>query len=582
MPQSNKVQLKVVQKSAFPGKAHFSSGTAKVGSLVPIMFDELIPNTTVDVKMAIAASLPPLAADTYMNVDYCVEAFFVPMRLCYAGLESFFTQNPDNQIYANSDGVQVGKAQFVLPRVLVNFAEDSDGNSDADFFASPHTLFDYFNYWVDDSLSGSSGYVPINPLHYVAYNLIWDNWYRNTLVQRSAFAKPAGWNTDLNPSSAPFVTLPYSSYNVTYGSISLSAGELAETSSAANSPGGTSIQAHPSTCFADGHPFWWLRQRNFGYDYFTNSWPNPQLGTEPLVTPDAEGRISISGIRGANSLKQWEEVGLFCPRLTEACHARYGAHLADSIAQRPICLGSARYPVYSKSIDVQGSNSGNINPMSATAGSQVARGYATGTEHIIDSFTAQEPGYLFILGSLVPSVVYSTGVDRINTRYMYNLEGQRVEMADPMLQNTGNQPIFKEELDGVIPLVSGFNPVSRRVFSYTDRYADFMVKRNSTHGLLRLTNPNGTSYALNMFAAQRAFSGQSAPSMGSAFLEIPTNYLDNVTAVRSQLSSYGYWYECGFMYRVSQPLADYSVPSLQNPAYEHGDTVTVHRGGFRF
>lgn len=256
MPQSNKVQLKVVQKSAFPGKAHFSSGTAKVGSLVPIMFDELIPNTTVDVKMAIAASLPPLATDTFMNVDYCVEAFFVPMRLCYSGLESFFTQNPDNEIYANSDGVQVGKAQFVLPRVLVSLAEGGDGDiSDGELFSQPHTLFDYFGYFLDSSLSGLSGYIPINPLHYVAYNLIWDNWYRNTLVQRSAFAKPAGWNPDLTPMSAPFVTLPYSSYNLTYGSISLSAGRLWDCDSAARQLGGTSLNSFPDCTFADGHPF---------------------------------------------------------------------------------------------------------------------------------------------------------------------------------------------------------------------------------------------------------------------------------------------------------------------------------------
>lgn len=584
MPQSNKVELKVVRKSAFPGKAHFSLGTAKVGSLVPIMVDEVIPNTTIDVKMAIAASLPPLASDTFMNVDYCVEAFFVPWRLIYGGFESFFTQKPENEVYVAAGSPAINKTTMVIPRLLVsNKAGGDTDESDNTILQDYHTLFDYFNAFYSDYSEDHADYIPI-PLHlYVAYNLIWDNWYRNTLVQNSAFAKIAAWNISNQPSAYPFVSLPSSSYNPSYANIVLPDGYLNDTEVAFAAGSNSMFSDWPLATFADGHPFWYLRQRNFGFDYFTNSWPSAQQGNAQTVTPDAQGRISIAAIRGANSFQIWEETGQFCPRLVEAVKARYGAHLSDAIAQRPVCLGTGRYPVYSKSVDVTATNAGNINPMSATAGAQAGRAFANGTEHIIDSFTAQEPGFIFILGSLVPSVVYSTGVDRINTRYMYNVDGQRVEMADPLLQNTGNQPIYAEELQGnVQTLNAAGSPLNQRpVFSYTDRYADFMVKRNSVHGLMRLID-TGVSYSLNMFAAQRAFVGASIPVLGSRFLQIPTNYLDNVTAVRSQLSQFGYWYQCGFNYRCSMPLAQYSIPSLQNPAYEHGESVVVHRGGFRF
>ena len=580
MPQSPKVDLKVVQKSAFPSKVHFNQGTAKVGSLVPVLVDELIPNTTVDIKMAVAASLPPLAADAFMNVDYCVEAFFVPMRLCYQGFESFFTQTKMNQVYGNASHVpQIDSSdRAVLPRLFVRVDVDPDeGFSDMSILKQPHNLFDYFSAFYDqESHYDEDTYLPINPMLYVAYNLIWDNWYRNTLVQKSAFASIAGWNNSLQPSECPFMTLPSSVYTATHGNIYLNALTLYR----------LNIGQTPSQfsylwrgCFADGHPFFKLRQRNFGFDYFTNSWPSAQHGDSQSVTI-ADGKFSISALRGANSLQQWEEQGQFCPRLVEAVRARYGAHLSDSIAQRPICLGSGRYPIVSKSVDVTATNTGNVNPMAGSAGAQVARGYANGTEHLIDSFTAQEPGYLFILGSLVPSVTYSSGVDRLNSRYMLgSFAGQRVEMADPLLQNTGNQPIYRFELGGdIVGDSSG-------IFGYSDRFADFMVKRNSVHGLLRLTSSNYLSNSLNMFVAQRFFGGAGSGSslmQSSAFLQIPTNYLDNVTAVRESVSTYGYWYECGFNYRCSMPLAQYSVPSLQNPAYEHGQTVTVHRGGFRF
>lgn len=585
MPQSNKVELKVVQKSAFPGKAHFSLGTAKVGSLVPLMVDELIANSTVDVKMAVAASLPPLAADTFMNVDFCVEAFFVPWRLIYGGFESFFCDKPENEVsFSEASGATITNTKALIPRLLVALPEGGNEElSDVGVLTRECTLFDYFGAFYDNQgLYGADGFVPV-PIHlYVAYNLIWDQWYRNTLVQNSAFAKLAGWNNTLEPIGAPFVTLPYVSYNRAYPSIQLPIGYLSDLSATDLGVGSTSFTDFPLATFADGHPFWKLRQRNFGFDYFTNSWPSAQSGTAQTVTPDAQGRISISAIRGANSFQQWQEVGQFCPRLVEAVKARYGAHLSDSIAQRPICLGTGRYPVYSKSVDINATNEGNQNPMASQAGAQVARGYAQGTEHIVDTFIAQEPGFIFILGSLVPSVVYSTGVDRINTRYMYNPMGQRVEMADPMLQNTGNQPIYKDELLGKVPQIISGSATTRGVFGYTDRFADFMVKRSSVHGLMRLTNPNGSSNSLNMFAAQRGFMGQTEPTLGTDFLSIPTNYLDNVTAVRSQISEYGYWYQVGFNYRCSMPLAQYSIPSLQNPAYEHGETISVHRGGFRF
>ena len=93
------------------------------------------------------------------------------------------------------------------------------------------------------------------------------------------------------------------------------------------------------------------------------------------------------------------------------------------------------------------------------------------------------------------------------------------------------------------------------------------------HGLVR----DGSS--LQSFALQRSFTG--SPQINSAFLEIPTDYMDQVTSVNSTISTYGCWMDCYFDYKVAQPLAKYSLPSLQDPAYEHGKTITVHKGGFK-
>lgn len=55
--------------------------------------------------------------------------------------------------------------------------------------------------------------------------------------------------------------------------------------------------------------------------------------------------------------------------------------------------------------------------------------------------------------------------------------------------------------------------------------------------------------------------------------------MNQVSAVQDDISQYGYWADCYFDYRVSMPIQKYSLPTLQDPAYEHGQTVVVSRGG---
>ena len=101
---------------------------------------------------------------------------------------------------------------------------------------------------------------------------------------------------------------------------------------------------------------------------------------------------------------------------------------------------------------------------------------------------------------------------------------------------------------------------------------------DEVHGLLR------DKASLASFALQRTFGSfgitpGASPRIGSEFLQIPTDYLDQVAAVSTDISQYGYWCDTYFDYKVSMPLARYSVPSLQDPAYEHGEDVVLDRSG---
>lgn len=553
MPNS-KVALKVPKRSGFD-LSHFNLLTAKVGTLVPILTEEVIPNSTHYLRINLGASMPPLAADTFMKCDVRVEAFFCPMRLCYGGFEGWFSTEAESTISSGSGTPSLVQVKYGFPRFILDGAWL---HGSAPEIIEPGSLLDYLGARTVDA-SGSDQNFVLNPLPLIAYHLIWQEYYRSPLVQNKCFCRPLDSVPILDaPDVGSFILaqFPY---------IVLSEGR------AYNQFRFNEDMNPTATLLADGHDIFSLRQRNFGFDYFTNAQPTAQLGDAMSV--DSASSFTISSLRAANSLQMFKERNqLVGSRMVDIVKGRYGANLSDGVAQRPVFLGSCVYNVYNKSMNVTASNE-NIetnrqNPFNDVAGAVMGNAYASGSDLIIDHFTANEPGYIMVLASLVPTVTYSSGIRRYLTHFVRTQAGSITDMANPLLENTGNQPIFTFELDGV--------PVWNYVFGYTQRYAEYKHHPDEIHSLFR------TGQSLSAFAAQRYIAPDSWPRINSSFLEIPTTYLDRVTAVEGKLSQYGYWLECQFDYKVSMPLSEYSIPSLQDPAYEHGDTVVVHRGGFRF
>lgn len=522
-----KVDVKVPRRSGFD-KSFKNLLTSKCGTLTPILVDELIPNSRVNLRSIIAASLPPLASDTFMRCNLKVEAFFVPTRLLYGAFEDWLTKRPVYNPDSGEFDINTG-----LPYLQV---------TSNDVF-TPGSLADYLGLRAG-SVTGTAKF---NIFPFLAYHRIYDDWYRNTLVQSPVFYRDSDSYGD-----GSVGTLPYSRFS-------------------------SAMSFGLASSFPDGSTLGSLRQRNFGFDYFTGAMPNAQLGdaqkiewTTPAV--GSKGSFTIAALRAANSLQQFAErnqmAGL---RYQDYIRANYGIDLSSGVAQRTILLGSGEIPVYSKGVYSQttaspdGTTSVN-NPFADSVGAQFGSAVCNGQLNLVDDFTAHECGYLMVLASLVPQVTYSAGVDRMLLRY--NSNDSQTDMANPLLQNVGNQPIFEAELNG---RVGGDSQLY--VFGYTDRYADFKHKNDELHGLLR----NGQS--LQSFALQRFVTG--SPRISAEFLRIPTDYLDGVAATDGAISNYGVWIDCYNSYRVSMPLAEYSIPSLQDPAYEHGNDVSIEVGGSR-
>lgn len=554
MKSYDKVPVKVQKKSGFD-KSFQNLFTSKVGTLTPILVDELIPNSTVHLKAAITAALPPLASDTFMRCKLKYAAFFVPSRLLMKGYEKWLTNN------TGDDAHKVRIPQMLFPADTLN-ASTADARATRLKYLGPGSLADYLGFkalnseLIANTQPGESGYqqnITLNALPFLAYHRIYNDWFRNSLVQKDIYDEETVTN----------VYSPASSLNIVPSSMNK-----------------YSIICDPSDqteMFADGVSPWSLRQANFGYDIYTTASPQAQNGKAQAVTMTTVGEnefFTISALRAANSMQQFlERNNLAGNRLVDFVKAQYGANLSDSIAQRPILLGKGDFDVYSKGIyqttpnNVDGTYDSS-NPFTSV-GARYGSAYADGSDTLVENFTAMEPGYLMVLAWLSPKVTYSTGVDPILTRYDTNSTS---DMANPILQNVGNEPIFTSQLS-MYPLYQGIHSSGDKIFGYMERYGNWKDKQDEVHGILRDTS------SLASFALQRSFRRDVQPKITSDFLKIPTSYLDQVAAVSSDISTYGYWADTYFDYKVSMPLAEYSVPSLQDPAYEHGVNVTVDKNG---
>lgn len=546
----DKVPIKVQRKSGFD-KSFQNLFTAKVGTVVPILTDELIPNSTVNLRMAISTQLPPLASDTFMRVKQKYAAFFVPTRILVPNYERWLV---------GQSGV-LDTQKVILPTFSFNPELDKTAYGNG-------SLLDYLGFKASVTNFTELQSLQISALPLLAYHKIWNDWFRNSLVQKDIFNTAIGNTTVYNPATSAVVTPCGASFNRHSFNFNSTSNETTS--------GGSK--------FADGVDISALRQANFGSDLYTSCTPQPQNGVAQSVsfqTINSTGKFTISALRAANSMQQFiERNNLGGNRLVDYVKAQYGANLSDAIAQRPILLGKGSFDVYSKGI--YQTNAEMSQPESSvevstsnpfrTVGARYGNAYVDGQDLVIKGFTAMEPGYLMVVTWLSPKVTYSTGVDPILTRYL--LTDSQSDMANPILQNVGNEPIYAKQLSMDQAVTD-----SDKVFGYNERYANWKDKMDEVHGLLR------DNASLASFALQRTFGSfgttpsPGAPQISSDFLQIPTDFMDQIAAVDTDISEYGYWSDTYFDYKVSMPLARYSVPSLQDPAYEHGEDVVIDRSG---
>lgn len=555
----NNVPIDVPNRSGFD-MSHDCHGTLTCGTLVPVLVDELLPQDSVSLGHLTNMEYPPFATNFRGRVDVHLEAFFVPNRILYGGWESLITHPTLYPIYPEGTDAQ-SKSKY-LPGIVVD-ANDSNPSfgrptvAQINQWFGPGSLADWLGYKCYKINSASS---PLdirinNALPWLAYHKIYNDHYRYSKIMPELFYR-SGLEPPIKTSNVNSVgrifsnpsVVPYSSDNGT-GKVWLKHGSYTD--------------SDPYMHFPDGVNLLDLRQRTWFRDYFTTASPEPQAGQAASVSFDVvnnKGSFTIAELRSQNSLQMWLERQNICGYdYASQIKGNFGKYPSSTAFNKAIYLGRSIFNMYCKGVSQTASASTSTSNPFTSVGTRYGQGMSLDSSSLVDSFTADEHGILMVLMSIVPHANYSSGKERYLKRSVMS------DFAFPLLQGTGEQAITFSELNGVI----GRTDLDVVEFGYCDLYSEYKFKNDVIHGQLRDGEP------LESFALQRGF--DTVDGISTDFLLIPKEYLDQVKAVKTEVSGIDSWFTINWMYKKVSTLAPYSVPTLENPKNTH--KTSVPRGG---
>lgn len=579
--------IKVQNRNGFD-LSHTHSGTSKCGQLVPVLTKLLAPNSTISLGVNAEVSLPPLVAPFYGKIDFAIEGFITPLSILYGGWKHFITNNdPSNFpvtqqdlltdksdptiITSNRSGF--GKAGYALPVFPLVQVGSNDRAGFNTLSGTNDNIYDYMGLNFRSFITWSdTDDIDISLMPALCYHKICDVFYRNTKLTNTWFA--------VNPNVGVSSDIVFSSDNLKAGlaynvkNVSLIWHSFYTNSIPSSSAGDSSVgwAAYPrfvtssQLTFPDGVSVFSTRQRNYSRDYFTSAVASPQQGGASILqfrvdvssAGNESGEFTINSLRMANSLQKFLETNNLSGEYADMMRNRWGVRPIDADFDEPHYLGRVVIPVYqhtiSQSVQTAGQEGGNYFTDLGKLGAQASRGAANGEGSICDNFNVSCWSYLMCIASLYPHANYNYGMNR---------ELAMTKLGDfpaPELQSVGMEDIKNYELS-----TSG-NSVTAwmSTFGYIPRYSRFKYIDDHCSGELR---PGKT---LSMYQIQRDF-GTSVPQLGTSFVTIAQNALDNVLSVDTSTMKLTCWWEIYFKLHVVMPLADFCIPTLG----ELGDTHTI-------
>ena len=521
---ANAHQFSMIPRAEIPRSKFNAQKTLKTafdaGNLVPIFVDEVLPGDSFNCRMTaftrLATPLFPVMDNMYLDTFF----FFVPNRLVWSNWQRFMGErdpNPDSSI------------DYTIPTMT----------SPTGGYAV-NSLQDYMGLPTAGQVDGSST-VTHSALFTRAYNLIWNEWFRDENLQDSVTVdKGDGPDTYTNysllrrgkrhdyftsalpwPQKGDAVTMPL-------GDRAMIAADIDS-----STPGAFSIE------YLDKKARMGLTSGQTPYvgstaSVFNNETPlYADLSTATAAT--------INSIRNSFQVQRLlERDARGGTRYTEIVRSHFGVISPDARLQRPEYLGGGSAPIVINPIAQQSATAvtGSDTPL-GTLGA-VGTGLADG-HGFSQSFT--EHGIIIGLASVRADLTYQQGLHKMYSR------STRYDFYFPVFSHLGEQAIENREIycDGTAN--------DDGVFGYQERWAEYRYKPSQVTGYMRSTS-SGTLDAWHL-----AQNFGSLPTLNATFIE-DNPPVDRVVAVGSEANGKQFIFDAFFNVDMARPMPMYSVPGL--------------------
>lgn len=506
-----------IQRSTFK-RPHGYKSTFNAGYLIPFYIDEVLPGDTFsldcDVLARLSTPIVPIMDNMYLETFF----FFVPYRLIWDNWEKFCGErkNPQDSI------------DYLCPQVTT-----PDGGWD---FGS---ISDYFG------LPPKVQHESVSAFFHRAYNLIWNEWFRDENLQDSVEV-PTGDGPD-DPSIYKLLrrgkrhdyftsALPWPQKG---DSVRVAVGESAfvyGTGQPITLRGSVNgILGDVSSSNADQI----LRTTAAG-ETQTYSFAGDTDNVEPSLYADLTSAIgpSVNMLRQAFQIQRMLEVDARSgTRYREVILAHYGVQAPDYRVQVPEYLGGKSERIFFTPVP---QTSDTASDQTTPQGNLAAYAFTNSDNNgFVKSFT--EFGLVMGLVNVRADLTYQQGIPRMfsrKTRYDYYW---------PTLAHLGEQAVLNKEI-----FATGDPDVDDAVFGYQERYAEYRYYPSKITGAMRSTHPQ----SLDVWHLAQKF--DSTPPLNAEFIE-DNPPVERILAVQNEPQFY---LDAFFDLKSTRPMPVYSIPGL--------------------